>query len=240
VLIFAIVGALDDSVKIWNHRDDGLNFLPKLTAEIVAALLAILVLAAGRFYFVLSLPFGFSIHSVIVFALFLIIWLVGWSNATNLTDGLDGLASGVAIIAYTAYLILAWQQGNEAVMLFDALMIGALLGFLVFNHYPATIFMGDTGSLALGAGLAMSAVVLHLEWSLVLIGFVFMVETLTVMIQVTVYHFFKKRVFLIAPLHHSFEKGGLFGDKPWSEWHVDLFFWGLGLISAGLYFWLFN
>lgn len=243
IIVFALVGGFDDSIKIFNHRDEGFRFLPKLTAQIVAALLAMLVLYLGKFDFVLALPFGLGeINSVVVYALFTIFWLVGWSNATNLTDGLDGLASGTAIIAYVAYLIIALMQGDMSMVLLDALMIGALLGFLVFNHYPATIFMGDTGSLALGAGLAMNALVLHREWSLILIGFVFMVETLTVMIQVTSYHFFKKRVFLMTPIHHSFEKGGLTGntDKPWNEWQVDSFFWAVGLIVAILYFILFK
>lgn len=94
----------------------------------------------------------------------------------------------------------------------------------------------------MGAGLAMNSLVLHHEWSLLLIGFVFMVETLTVMIQVTSYHFFKKRIFLMTPIHHSFEKGGLTGntDKPWNEWQVDTFFWAVGLIAAVLYLVIFK
>jgi len=242
IVVFALVGGFDDSIKIFNHRDEGFRFLPKLTAQIVAALLAVLVLFFGHFNFTLMLPFGLGhINSVIVYTLFTIFWLVGWSNATNLTDGLDGLASGTAIIAYVAYLIMAFMQGDMTMVLIDGLMIGALLGFLGFNHYPASIFMGDTGSLALGAGLAMNALVLHREWSLILIGLVFMVETLTVMIQVTSYRLFKKRVFLMTPIHHSFEKGGLTGnlEKPWNEWQVDTFFWAVGLIAAIAYFLIF-
>lgn len=243
IVVFALVGAFDDSIKVFNHRDEGLRFLPKLFSQIAAALLAVAVLFLGHFDFTLDLPFNLgSINSIIVYTLFTIFWLVGWSNATNLTDGLDGLASGTAIIAYVDYLIIAFVQGDMTMVLLDALMIGALLGFLVFNHYPASIFMGDTGSLALGAGLAMNSLVLHHEWSLLLIGFVFMVETLTVMIQVTSYHFFKKRIFLMTPIHHSFEKGGLTGntDKPWNEWQVDTFFWAVGLIAAVLYLVIFK
>lgn len=238
IVVFAIVGAFDDSIKVFNHRDEGLRFLPKLFAEIAAAILGVVVLALGKFDFFLSLPFGLGEwHSVIVYTLFTIFWLVGWSNATNLTDGLDGLASGTAIIAYVAYLVIAIVQGDMTMVLLDGLMIGALLGFMFFNHYPATIFMGDTGSLALGAGLAMNSLVLHHEWSILIIGFVFMVETLSVIIQVTSFHFFKKRIFLMTPIHHSFEKGGLTGntEKPWNEWQVNFFFWGTGLIMAVIY-----
>lgn len=239
VIIYAIVGGFDDSIKIWNHRDEGFRFLPKLSAQIVAAIVAVIVLAIGHFEFVLQLPFGLpAINGVVIYTIFTIIWLVGWSNATNLTDGLDGLAAGTAIVAYLAYLFIALHQGNQAAVLFNALMIGALAGFLAFNRYPATIFMGDTGSLALGAGLAMNSLVLHVEWSLIIIGFVFMVETLTVMIQVTSYHFFKRRIFLMTPIHHSFEKGGLFGNPahPWSEWRVDSLFWFVSVLMAVIYF----
>ncbi len=239
VVVYAIVGGFDDSIKIWNHRDEGFRFLPKLTAQIVAAILAIIVLALGHFDFVLALPFGWgSLHGLAIYTIFTIFWLVGWSNATNLTDGLDGLASGTAVIAYIAYTSIALQQANQALVLFNTLMVGALLGFLVFNRYPASIFMGDTGSLALGAGLAMNSLVLHVEWSLILIGFVFMIETLTVMIQITSFRLTGRRVFLMTPIHHSFEKGGLLGnpEHPWSEWRVDTLFWSVGLIAAGLYF----
>ena len=151
--------------------------------------------------------------------------------------GVQTCALPISIIAYVAYLVIAIVQGDMTMVLLDGLMIGALLGFMFFNHYPATIFMGDTGSLALGAGLAMNSLVLHHEWSILIIGFVFMVETLSVIIQVTSFHFFKKRIFLMTPIHHSFEKGGLTGntEKPWNEWQVNFFFWGIGLIMAVIY-----
>ncbi|GAK30633.1 phospho-N-acetylmuramoyl-pentapeptide transferase [Weissella oryzae SG25] len=239
VLVYAIVGAFDDSIKIWNHRDEGFRFLPKLAAQIFAAILAVLVLALGHFDFVLNLPFNLgALHGVAIYTIFTIFWLVGWSNATNLTDGLDGLASGTAVIAYIAYAVIAFQQGNNTLILFNTLMIGALLAFLIFNRYPASIFMGDTGSLALGAGLAMNSLVLHVEWSLLLIGFVFMIETLTVMIQIGSFRLTGRRVFLMTPIHHSFEKGGLFGNPahPWSEWKVDSLFWTVGLLATIIFF----
>lgn len=242
VLLYAIVGGFDDSIKIFNNRDEGFRFLPKLSIEIFAAILGVIILRMSDFNFSLALPFGLpAIHSTVLYAVFVIIWLVGWSNAVNLTDGLDGLATGSAIIAYSAYLFIALQQNNMGVVLVNALMVGALLGFLVFNHYPASIFMGDTGSLALGAGLAMNAIVLHKEWSLLLIGIVFVIDTLSVMIQVSSYRLTGKRVFLITPIHHSVEKGGLTGnvDHPWNEWKVDALFWGITLVGTLLYFMFF-
>jgi len=243
IFLYAVVGAIDDSVKVFNTRDEGLRFIPKLTVEIIAAVLAVGILYMNNFEFSWPMPFGLDpIQNVFVYALFVIVWLVGWSNATNLTDGLDGLATGASIIAYTAYLVIAVQSGNTSMMLLDALMIGALIGFFMFNHYPATIFMGDTGSLALGAGLALNAIVLHVEWSLLLIGIVFFIDTLSVIIQVASYRLTGKRIFLMTPIHHGFEKGGLTGntDKPWSEWKVDTFFWAIGLLGAILYFVFFN
>ncbi len=239
ILIYAIVGGFDDSIKIWNHRDEGFRFIPKLIAQIVAAIIAIIILYIGKFNFVLSGPFGIiKSDNIIIFTIFTIIWLVGWSNATNLTDGLDGLASGSAVISYISYAIISYTQGNTSLLLLNSLIIGSLLGFLLFNKYPAKIFMGDTGSLALGAGLAINSLVLHVEWSLILIGFVYMIETVTVIIQIFYYRLTGKRFFLMTPIHHSFEKGGLTGNinKPWSEWKVDSLFWTVGIITNILYF----
>lgn len=242
IFLYAVVGGFDDSIKIFNHRDEGFRFLPKLSVEILAAILGVVLLHMSGFEFSLAMPFGLpTLHNAFFYTIFVIIWLVGWSNATNLTDGLDGLATGLAIIAYGSYLIIAMQQANSGVMLLDALMIGALIGFFVFNHYPASIFMGDTGSLALGAGLAMNAIVLHKEWSILLIGVVFMIDTLSVIIQITSFRLTGKRIFLITPIHHSVEKGGLTGnvEKPWNEWQVDALFWSVGLLGSVLYFILF-
>lgn len=242
ILLYAIVGAIDDSVKIFNSRDEGLRFLPKLSVEIIAAILAVGILYVNNFEFSWPMPFGLDpIQSVALYTILVIVWLVGWSNATNLTDGLDGLATGASIIAYLAYLIIAMQAGNTSMMLLDALMVGALLGFFMYNHYPASIFMGDTGSLALGAGLALNAIVLHVEWSLLLIGIVFFVDTMSVIIQVGSFKLRGKRVFLMTPIHHGFEKGGLTGntDKPWNEWQVDAFFWAMGLLGAAAFFLFF-
>jgi phospho-N-acetylmuramoyl-pentapeptide-transferase len=154
--------------------------------------------------------------------------MIGSSNAVNLTDGLDGLLAGTAAIAYGAYAIIGLVQSNYTVAIFSAAVVGALLGFLVFNAHPAKVFMGDTGSLALGGGLAALAIITKTELLLLVIGGVFVLEALSVMIQVTSFKLRGKRVFRMSPLHHHFELGG------WSEWRVVTTFWFVGFLFAGL------
>lgn len=144
---------------------------------------------------------------------------MGWSNATNLTDGLDGLLTGTSLIVYLVYTWIALGVHNHIIVIFNASIIGALVGFLLFNKPKAKIFMGDTGSLALGAGLAIESIVLGIPFSLLWFGLIFVIETLSVVIQTIGYHFWKKRIFPMAPIHHSFEKFG------WNEWQIDALFW---------------
>lgn len=159
--------------------------------------------------------------------LFVLFWLVGFSNAVNLTDGLDGLVSGLSSIAFAAFGVIAIVQNQFEVALFCFAVVGGMLGFLLFNKNPAKIFMGDTGSLALGGALAAVSILLKQEWLLLLIGIVFVVETASVILQVS---YFKlthgKRLFRMTPIHHHFELGG------WNEWRVVLTFWGVGLLAA--------
>ncbi|KRN75709.1 mraY protein [Weissella kandleri] len=236
ILLYAFVGGFDDSVKIFEHRDEGFRFWPKLIVQIIAALIAFSLLFMGDFEYILHFGF-FNLENIFVFGTFTVIWLVGWSNAVNLSDGLDGLATGLTVIAYSAYLIIALQYGNYDVAALDALVVGALLGFFFWNQNPAKIFMGDTGSLALGAGLAMNSLTLGIEWSLVVIGLVFALEALSVMIQVGSYHWRGKRIFLMTPIHHAFEKGGwrMNPKYPWNEWQIDGLFWMVGLLAVLLY-----
>lgn len=158
-------------------------------------------------------------------------WLVGFSNAVNLTDGLDGLVSGTAAIAFGAFAVLAWSQSLFEVSVFSVAVVGALLGFLVFNAHPAKVFMGDTGSLALGGAIAAIAIMTKFELILLIIGFVFVIETLSVIIQVASFKTTGKRVFKMSPLHHHYELVG------WSEWRVVVTFWTVGLLCAilGIY-----
>lgn len=154
------------------------------------------------------------------------------SNAVNLTDGLDGLSAGTVIIAISPYVIFALLQDNKDLAMLLLAVVGALLGYLRYNLHPAKIFMGDTGSLALGGLLAATAMVLKQELLLVIIGGVFLLEVLSVVIQVTSYKLTKKRVFKMAPLHHHFELSGF------KETQVVLIFWSMGLVFAAVGCWL--
>lgn len=165
----------------------------------------------------------------LVYAIFIIIILVGASNAVNLTDGLDGLLAGTAAIAFGAYAILTLIIGGfTEVSIFSLAVVGALLGFLVFNAHPAKVFMGDTGSLALGGAIGAIAILTKTEILLVIIGGIFVLETLSVIIQVISFKTTGKRVFKMSPLHHHYELLG------WSEWRVVTTFWLVGLVFAVL------
>ena len=170
---------------------------------------------------------GFGTTSIgWIYALFIIFWMVGFSNAVNLTDGLDGLVTGLAVISFGAYFVIALFQKQTEVAVFCLTIIGALLGFFPFNHKPAQIFMGDMGSLALGASLAAVSLLLHHEWSLLIISLVYVLETASVILQVASFKTTGKRIFKMTPIHHTFEMIG------WSEWKIDLTFWGFQLICA--------
>src|SRR5699024_5373161 len=141
----------------------------------------------------------------IAYVLFIVFWQVGFSNAVNLTDGLDGLATGLSIIGFVMFALMSYFQVATSICLFCIIMIFVLLVFLSFNLNTAKVFMGDTGSLALGGIFATISIMLNQELSLIFIGFVFVAETLSVMIQVTSYKLTGKRIFKMSPLHHHFE-----------------------------------
>ena len=156
----------------------------------------------------------------------MVFWLVGFSNAVNLTDGLDGLVAGTGAIAFAAFGVIAYVQDQTDLSIFSFAVAGALLGFLIFNKNPAKVFMGDTGSLALGGALGIVSILTHQELLLLLIGLVFVVETASVMLQVGSFKIRKKRIFKMAPIHHHFELSG------WSEQRVVVTFWIVGIICA--------
>ena len=233
ILIYGIIGFLDDFLKIFRQINEGLKPWQKMALQIIAGLL---------FYFIHVLPSGtdslaiggLTIHLGVFYVLFVLFWIVGFSNAVNLTDGIDGLASISVVISLSAYGVIAYVQGQMDILLVILAMIGGLLGFFVFNHKPAKVFMGDVGSLALGGMLAAISMALHQEWTLLIIGIVYVFETTSVMMQVS---YFKmtggKRIFRMTPVHHHFELGGFSGKgNPWSEWKVDFFFWGVGLLAS--------
>lgn len=226
---YGLIGFLDDFIKVVLKRNLGLTSLQKLLAQIVIAVLSFFLLRANGFDTALGIPFtDASIELGWVYVLFIVFWLVGFSNAVNLTDGLDGLVAGTASIAFAAFGILAIVQQETGIALFTFAVAGGLIGFLVFNKYPAKVFMGDTGSLALGGALAMVSILLKQELLLLLIGLVFVIETASVILQVGSFKLRKKRIFKMSPIHHHFELSG------WSEWKVVTVFWGVGFISAAI------
>ena len=155
---------------------------------------------------------GLNINLGWIYGLFILFLLVGSSNAVNLTDGLDGLAGGLSLIAFLSFGIISWGttwiSGNEEIAIFCFVLSGSILGFLVYNTHPAKVFMGDTGSLALGATLAAVAILTKHELSLAVVGGVFVIEALSSIIQLFSIKKFHKKVFLMAPIHHHFEKLG--------------------------------
>ncbi|WP_034550725.1 phospho-N-acetylmuramoyl-pentapeptide-transferase [Carnobacterium funditum] len=231
-LLYGLLGFLDDFIKIFRKRNLGLTSKQKLIGQVVGGILFFVVYQLSELSTNLAIPFIGTIHLGWLYGIFVLFWLVGFSNAVNLTDGLDGLVAGTAGIAYTAYAVIAWQQQQTDVLIFCLTIIGGLVGFFFFNKKPAKIFMGDVGSLALGGGLAAVSILLKQEWSLLLIGLIFVIETASVMIQVTSFKLTGKRVFKMSPIHHHFEMSG------WSEWRVVLTFWFISLVTAALSLWL--
>lgn len=229
---FGLVGFLDDFIKVVLKRNLGLTSKQKFFGQIVVSVIFFLVLMQTDFSTVISIPLtNISFDLGWGYLLFIIFWMVGFSNAVNLTDGLDGLVSGTAAIAFGALGVLAWNQSNLEIAVFSVAVVGAVLGFLVFNAHPAKVFMGDTGSLALGGAIAAVSILTKLEVTLLIIGGVFVIETLSVILQVLSYKTTGKRIFRMSPLHHHYEL------KGWSEWRVVVTFWAAGLILAvmGIY-----
>lgn len=233
LFLYGSVGFLDDFLKVFRRINEGLNPKQKLFLQLVGGVVFYLFFERHGGGDMLNV-FGFPLELGFLYIFFVLFWLVGFSNAVNLTDGIDGLASISVVISLGAYAVIALEQKRFDLLIVIFSMIGGLLGFFGFNHKPAKIFMGDVGSLALGGMLAALSIALHQEWTLLLIGIVYVFETASVMLQVT---YFKmtggKRIFRMTPVHHHFELGGFSGrGKAWSEWKVDFLFWGIGLVAS--------
>lgn len=229
---YGLLGFLDDFIKIALKRNLGLTSKQKLVGQIVIAIIFYIILRMNDLSTAITIPMtNFSLDLGWVYTLFIIFWLVGFSNAVNLTDGLDGLLSGTAAIAFGAFAIIAWSQSQFDIAVFAVAVVGAVLGFLVFNAHPAKVFMGDTGSLALGGAIAAISILLKVEVILLVIGAVFVIETLSVILQVASFKTTGKRIFKMSPLHHHYELSG------WSEWRIVVTFWAVGLVCAilGIY-----
>ena len=230
---YAIIGFLDDYLSIKKKGNEGLTEFQKLVAQIIIALIFFYMYMknGGQTALVVS-TLGIHIEMSWVYGLFILFILVGASNAVNLTDGLDGLAGGLSAIAFIAFSLISMVVGFEDMGIFTFILTGALLGFLVYNTHPAKIFMGDTGSLALGGVMGAIAILTHRELTLAVVAGVFIAETLADILQVFWITVFKKKLFLMAPLHHHFEKLG------WEERDIVKLFWVVGLILAmgGIFF----
>ncbi len=228
---YALLGFVDDYLKVKYHNNKGLSIINKLLIQMFIALIFFYIFMSngGKSDLVIT-SLGINIPLGWTFGLFILFLLVGTSNAVNITDGLDGLAGGLSAIAFFAFGIIAWNTGwlvgYQEIAIFCFILAGSLLGFLVFNAHPAKVFMGDLGSLSLGATLASIAILTRHELSLALIGGIFVVETLSSLIQIIAIRKFNKKVFKRAPLHHHFEVLGM------NEQDIVRYFWVVGLILA--------
>ena len=223
------IGLLDDLTKFTRRQSLGLKARNKLFGQGIMVIVLFIILLFTGHSTVVEIPFGGPSFDLGILYPFLMLFIViGASNAVNLTDGLDGLAAGTAIISLLAYLLIAFNLGQMDIAFFCAAMVGACFGFLIFNFHPAKIFMGDVGSLSLGAALGTIAILTKTEILFVIIGGIFVIETLSVIIQVISFQFFGRRVFKMSPLHHHFELSG------WSEWKVVAVFWGTAFILSFL------
>lgn len=227
---YFLIGFLDDYLIIKRNNNKGLTENEKLILEIIISLVFfyLFMLDNEPLLWIHTLKLKMDIGWF--YGLFILFVLIASSNAVNITDGLDGLATGLSIIAFLTFGVLSfntgWLDGYEDIGIFAFSLVGSLLGFLVFNSHPAKIFMGDTGSLALGATLGTYAILTRHELLLIIIGIVFVIETLSCIIQRFYYHFTKKRIFPMTPIHHTFEKVG------WEETKIVKFFWIIGLLGS--------
>lgn len=229
---YGLVGFLDDYIKIAFKRSLGLTAKQKLAGQLIVSLVVCYLLYQMGHPTDVQFPgLDFSIPLGWFYYIFIILLMMGMSNAVNFTDGVDGLLAGTSAIAFGAFVVIAMKLHSPETAVFTAAMVGAVLGFLVYNAHPAKVFMGDTGSLGIGGGLVAAAVLTRSELLLLIIGGVFVIELLSVIIQVISFKTTGKRVFKMSPIHHHFELVG------WSEWRVVTTFWAAGFVLAaiGLY-----
>ncbi|MCF6460002.1 phospho-N-acetylmuramoyl-pentapeptide-transferase [Clostridium sp. Cult3] len=224
---FGMIGFIDDYLKVANERSLGLKPYQKLIGQIIlAVVLAIYQSNTSMLGTKVIVPFLSNryLDLGILYVPFIAFVVVGTVNSVNLTDGLDGLASGVTLIVLSFFGLIALNWGMDSISIFSAALTGACLGFLIYNAYPAKVFMGDTGSMALGGAVAAIAILLNLPLMIPIAGGIYFIEALSVIIQVSSYKLTGKRVFLMSPLHHHFEQ------KGWEETRVVVVFWSITVI----------
>lgn len=230
-LAYALLGYIDDKIIIKQKNNKGMSIFIKLLAQVIIALIFFYIYISSGNEPILDIhTLGIQIDLGWAYGIFLLFVLIGSSNAVNITDGLDGLAAGLSAIAFLAFGIITWgspwTDGYEGVAIFCFVLVGALVAFLIYNSHPAKVFMGDMGSLALGAALASVAIISNHEITLGIVAGVFIIETLSVIIQLIAIKKFHTKVFKMAPLHHHFEQLG------WSEVDIVRLFWTIGLILS--------
>jgi len=233
----AALGFLDDFIKISKRRSLGISARYKLLFQIALALgLWLIAYEELGFDPVLeSRIFDTEIHiGPVLYLVFTFLVIAGASNAVNLTDGLDGLAAGSCAIVLLAYTAITITSGQEGLALLSACLVGASVGFLWFNAFPASIFMGDTGSLGLGGAIGALAVMTQTELLLIILGGIFVIEALSVAVQVVSFKMFRRRVLLMAPVHHHFEL------LAWSETKIMLRFWIVAAVCSGIGYTLYQ
>lgn len=223
-----VLGFLDDFIKASKKRNLGLTAKQKLAGQFLLSILFCYgIVEFLKIPTAISIPFlNFDISLGLLYYPFVVLVIIGASNAVNLTDGLDGLAAGCCTIAFAAYAVYCYLNGYVQLSYMCLIVVGCCIGFLFFNYHPAKVFMGDTGSLFLGGTIAAVSILTRTELLLVLFGLIFVVEALSVIIQVTSFKLYKKRVFKMSPIHHHFELSG------WNEVKVVWVFWFVELISA--------
>jgi phospho-N-acetylmuramoyl-pentapeptide-transferase len=230
-LCYGLLGFYDDFKKIMFHDNKGLSIKVKFVLQLLIAIAFYMIYHkfGGTSTLEISL-FNFKVDLGIYYTVFILFLLVATTNAVNITDGLDGLAGGLSVMSYLAFALISfgstWVTGHSDIAIFCFILTGALMGFLLYNTYPAKVIMGDTGSLTLGGTLAAVAIITNHELTLVIVAGVFVIETLTCIIQIIAGRYFGKKVFLMAPLHHHFEKLG------WEERDIVKLFWTFGLILS--------
>jgi phospho-N-acetylmuramoyl-pentapeptide-transferase len=232
----ALLGFADDYTKIVKRRSLGLRARTKLVVTIAISLgLWWIATQKAHVNETVSLRFiDANVDLGPVYPVLIYLVVAGTTSAVNLTDGLDGLAAGCAAIVLLAYIGIGFISNQTDLTLLAACLVGACIGFLWFNSFPASIFMGDTGSLGIGGAIAGMAVMTDTEVLLILLGGIFVIEALSVLIQVFSFQMFRKRVFLMAPIHHHFEL------QAWSETKIILRFWIVAAVCAAIGFTLYQ
>lgn len=227
---YALLGFIDDFLIIKRKSNDGLTEIQKLIGQILIAVVFFLIyIKTGNKPSIDITILGLNLNLGWFYGIFILFLLVASSNAVNITDGLDGLAGGLSAMAFLAFGLISWNAnyaGTEDIAIFCFVLVGSILGFLIYNTNPARVFMGDTGSLSLGATIASVAILTHHEITFVVVMGVFIVETLASLLQMISVRFFNKKLLLMAPLHHHFEKMG------YEERDIVKAFWVIGLILA--------